>query len=103
MCGDSRVQLAELSMVMMWDTGVKWHLLPLWTPLQKGGGGEDGVATLAERCYARGVVHHMRYSADGLMLVSVGIDGLVCFYDGTTMELNGRVANAHGSLSMYSC
>jgi hypothetical protein len=28
---------------------------------------------------------------------------LVCFYDGTTMEVNGRVANAHGSVSMYSC
>ncbi len=72
-------------------------------PFKRVGGGEDGIAAPAERCHARGAVHRLRYSTDGSTLASVGTYGLVCFYDGVTMELRHRVANAHGSSSMYSC
>jgi hypothetical protein len=48
-------------------------------------------------------VHHLRYSSDGSTLANVGIDGSVCFYDRATIELRRRVANAHGSSSVYFC
>ncbi len=82
------------------DAAIYFHSGP---PFKRVAGGEDGVAAPTKRCHARGAVHHLRYSADGLMLVSVGTNGLVCFYDGMTMECGRRVAHAHGSLSMYSC
>ncbi len=72
-------------------------------PFKRVVGGEDSVAAPTERCHARGAVHHLQYSTDGLALASVGTNRLVCFYDGATMELRRRVANAHGSSSVYSC
>jgi hypothetical protein len=97
-CGDGGAQSAELSRVVMWDTGVKWPFTSTPDAPSKGWqGGEDGIAAPAEWCHARGAVHCLRYSADGLTLASMGTNGLVCFYDGVTMELRCRVVNAHGS------
>jgi WD40 repeat protein len=72
-------------------------------PFKRVAWGEDSIAAPAKRYHARGAVHHLRYSEDGSTLASLGTDGSVCFYDGATMELRRRVANAHSSSSVYSC
>ncbi len=82
------------------DAAIYFHSGP---PFKRVAGGEDGIAVPAERCHVRGAVHRLRYSSDGSSLVNVGTDGSVCFHNSATMELRRRVANAHGSSSVYSC
>jgi hypothetical protein len=57
------------------DAAVYFHSGP---PFKRMAGGEDGVAAPAKKCHARGAVHHLWYSADGLTLTSVGTYGSEC-------------------------
>jgi WD40 repeat protein len=60
------------------------------------------LSKLSENCHVRGSVHCKQYNAQGTMIASVGMDKLLCFYHGKTMELIHRMELLHTS-SIYLC
>ena len=121
---------AESGKVIQWDTAVRCGELTSHQR-KKGGcvavrpcrpvrvvtGGSDDAAVyvhagppfqrmlgaeVAERCHERGSVHRVRYNPAGSVLVSVGTDGSVCFYEGKGMSLIKRVEHVHAS-SIFGC
>uniref|UniRef100_A0A6S8ZI71 Anaphase-promoting complex subunit 4 WD40 domain-containing protein n=2 Tax=Ditylum brightwellii TaxID=49249 RepID=A0A6S8ZI71_9STRA len=58
--------------------------------------------TSSEYAHTRGAVHCVRYDAKGEQMASVGTDRSVCFYDGKTMDLKGRIEDVHTG-TIYSC
>ena len=60
--------------------------------------GED----VAEKCHERGSVNGLRYNKDGSVLVSIGTDGSVIFYEGKGMSLIKRIEKVHSS-SVFGC
>jgi WD40 repeat protein len=60
------------------------------------------VFSLGAACHERGSVNGLRYNRQGTVLVSVGTDGSVIFYEGKTMALIKRVEKVHES-SVFGC
>jgi hypothetical protein len=58
---------------------------------------------VAEKCHKRGSVNGLRYNRQGTVLVSVGTDGSVIFYEGKTMALIKRGEGSRKYGSVFGC